>query len=138
MEGRRVAWNDAFSVGDAQMDAQHRVFFDEIGAVTEALERGEGKDAVIAFYCAFVGGLARHFADEEALLERLAYPHLEDHRHEHEALMQAVTAVEAMLMTSESIHDLRYVVKRLFTGLVEHLVSEDIRYKSHVLVCMGA
>lgn len=133
----QVAWNDAFSVGDALIDAQHRAFFDQIGAVVQALGRGEGREAVLEFYCTFVDSLVRHFDDEEALLQRLGYPGLNEHRLEHVALMGAVTAIEGMLVTSETIHELRFVIKRLFTSLVEHLVSEDMRYKSHVLVCTG-
>ncbi|MEW5726883.1 MAG: hemerythrin domain-containing protein [Pseudomonadota bacterium] len=133
----RVRWRDSFSVGDALIDAQHREFFDEVNRVSEALEGGEGREAVIAFYRVFVAGLDRHFRDEEELLARIRFPDIDIHRSEHQALMAAVTAVEGLLVTSQSVHELRFIVKRLFAALVEHLVSEDMRYKSHVLAARG-
>lgn len=132
-----ATWKDGLSVGNELIDSQHRAFFDEIAAVGRALEDGEGRDAVIAFYCKFVGALAQHFQAEEALLEQVGFPHLTEHRIEHEALMQAVNAVEGLLVTGESAHDMKFVIKRLFTSLIEHLVYEDMRYKSHLMASMG-
>lgn len=136
-EDTRVRWRDSFSVGDDLIDAQHREFFDEVNAVMDALEAGEGRDAVIAFYRHFVAGLLRHFRDEEVLLERIRYYDYDAHRTEHEALMASVTATEGLLLTAESPQDLRLIVRRLFAALVEHVVGEDMRYKTHVLAAQG-
>lgn len=128
----KAAWKDAFAIGDALIDAQHKSFFDEINAVAEALDQGAGREAVIAFYRTFYSGLVVHFRDEEALLARIAYPDVEAHHAEHQALLASVSAVEGMLLTGDELHQWRFVVKRLFIALVEHLVGTDMRYKSHV------
>lgn len=133
----RATWKDTFSVGDPLIDSQHREFFDDICQVARALAEGAGREAVTAFYRKFVAGLSGHFRDEEALMERVRYPDIEIHRAEHEALMGAVTAVEGMLITSNSPDELQFIVKRLFTALIEHIVSEDMRYKTHVLADSG-
>lgn len=133
----RVIWRDSFLVGDEMIDAQHRAFFDETSQVLAALERGEGKEAVIAFYRGFVTSLAVHFADEEALLERTGYPQVDHHRAEHAALLRAVTAVEAMLVTGSSLHHLRLIIRQVFASLIDHLLSEDMRFKSHIQACSG-
>lgn len=133
----RVLWKDSFSVGDDVIDAQHRGFFDEFNLVADALEAGLGREAVTRFYRRFVAGLSRHFRDEEDLMAAVRFPDIDLHRTEHQALMAAVTAIEDMLATAESVHDLHVVVKRLFCAMVEHLVAEDMRYKSHVLAAKG-
>lgn len=128
----KAAWKDAFAVGDTLIDAQHKSFFDEVNAVATALDQGAGREAVVDFYRAFYSGLMAHFRDEEALLLRIGYPDLEGHHAEHEALLASVSAVEGMLLTGDELHQWRFVVKRLFIALVEHLVGTDMRYKSYV------
>lgn len=128
----KASWKEAFATGDALIDAQHKAFFGEISAVAEALDRGEGREAVIAFYRTFYGALRIHFRDEEAMLGRLGFPDLEEHHAEHQALLASVSAIEAMLLTSDELDQWRFIVKRLFIALVEHLAGTDMRYKAHV------
>lgn len=132
-----VSWKESFSVGDRLIDAQHRAFFDEVNDVARALDDGNPREAVIQFYRTFYANLVRHFADEEALMARINFPGLENHCAEHEALLAGVSAVEGLLLTSQSVDQFRFVVKRLFIALVEHLLSEDMRYKTHVLRAQG-
>lgn len=128
----KAAWKDAFAVGDALIDAQHKAFFDEINAVARAVDRGEGLEAVLRFYRDFYSALVVHFRDEEAMLARVNFPDLEAHHAEHQALLASVSAVEGLLLTGDEIDHWRYVVKRLFIALVEHLAGTDMRYKAHL------
>lgn len=128
----QASWKDSFVVGDPLIDAQHRAFFDQITAVAEALDRGEGREAVIAFYRAFYCALRRHFRDEEDMLASLAFPELDEHHAEHQALLASVVAVEGMLLTSDEVDQWRFVVKRLFIALVEHIAGTDMRYKAYL------
>lgn len=135
----KAAWKDAFAVGDALIDAQHKAFFAEINDVARALDHEDGceREAVILFYRRFYRALVLHFRDEEAMLARVAFPDLDSHHAEHQALLASVSAVEGMLLTGEDIHHWRFVVKRLFIALVEHLAGTDMRYKSHLLRATG-
>ena len=133
----KACWKEAFTVGDPLIDGQHKAFFRDIAAVAEALDLGAGREAVIAFYQAFYAALLVHFRDEEAMLARLAFHGLEEHRAEHQALLASVSAVEGMLLTSDDLDQWRFIVKHLFVALVEHLAGTDMRYKSHVLRTRG-
>jgi len=133
----KVSWKDGFSVGDDLIDSQHRAFFDEVNEAADQLDGDEPREAVIRFYRRFSSSLIQHFRDEEALLARIQYADLDNHKAEHEALLAAVSAFEGLLLTGETAHELRFVIKRLFVALVEHLVTEDMRYKTFVLRAKG-
>ena len=133
----KVSWKDGFSVGDELIDSQHRAFFDDVNFVAAQLDGDNPRDAVIAFYRKFFRSLVQHFRDEEAMLARIDYSDLDNHKAEHEALLAAVSAFEGLLLTGDSLHELRFVIKRLFVALVEHLVTEDMRYKTWVLRAQG-
>lgn len=127
-----AVWNDAFAVGDAVIDAQHQAFFLQIDTVSRALDHGQGWETVMTFYRTFCSTLVRHFRDEEVMLERIAFPDLDNHRAEHTALLASVAEVEEMLLGGENAQHWRRAVKHLFIALVEHLAASDMRYKSHV------
>lgn len=133
----KAAWKEAFAVGDELIDSQHRAFFSEINAVARALDQGRGREAVIDFYRTFYRALVIHFRDEEALLSSVNFPDVDAHHAEHQALLASVSAVEGMLLTSDDLHQWRFVVKRLFIALVEHLAGTDMRYKSHLMRARG-
>jgi hemerythrin len=132
--GLHTSWKDRFAVGHPLIDAQHRAFFDSIDDVMDALEGDASRDAVLTFYGSFLEDLALHFRDEEALLYAVGYPQADKHAQEHSALMNSVTAVETMLLTGDNAADLRFIIRALMSSLVEHLVSEDLRYKEWVRV----
>lgn len=133
----KVTWKEGFCVGDKLIDDQHHAFFDEVNQVAAQLDGNSPREAVLQFYRNFYSSLVQHFRDEEAMLVRIDYVDLENHQAEHEALLASVSAFEGMLLTCDGIHELRFVVKRLFVALVEHLVTEDMRYKTYVLRAQG-
>lgn len=123
-----VSWKDSFAVGDPLIDGQHREFFDVINAMAAALDHERAREAVTGHYRAFVSHLVQHFRDEEVLMERIGYPDLDNHNAEHDALLASVAAIEDLVLSGER-GELRHAIKRLFAALVEHLVTEDLRYR---------
>jgi hemerythrin len=127
-----VAWKDGFAIGDPLIDTQHQEFFSIINAMAAALEGEHARETVMGHYHIFVAHLVQHFRDEEALMERVGFTDLDTHNAEHAALLASVSAMEDQVAAGEPL-DLRLAIKRLFIALVEHLVTEDIHLKHHLL-----
>lgn len=126
-----VTWKDSFAIGDPLIDGQHQEFFDVINAMAAALDHERPRDAVVGHYRAFLSHLVQHFRDEEVLMERIGFPDLDAHNAEHDALLAAVSAIEDLVAGGEPM-ELRYAIKRLFAALVEHLVTEDMRFRRYM------
>jgi len=133
MAREAVRWRDSFSVGDPHIDDQHRQFFADVEAVLDAIERGAGMEALIAFYRDFHRALTGHFHDEEALLERTNFAGLAEHQAEHRALLDSVGEIEAGLAVGRAPIDMGRSVHHVFMALVEHLVGVDMQFKAHLL-----
>lgn len=127
-----MQWMESLAVGDPLIDAQHRAFFDEVGAVVLALADGASRAVVQRFHRDFIISLARHFRDEELLLARIHYPDLDHHQAEHRALMAAVTALAEILASADSLAEMMVVVRNTITTLIEHMALEDMRYRRYV------
>ena len=86
-------WSAVYAVGDAQVDAEHKGLF----ALAERFERtmleGKGKDILLELLVQLVKYAGEHFAQEEALMARIKFPGLLEHRKEHEGMRRRVEVV---------------------------------------------
>ena len=69
-------WSEELAIGDAQVDAQHRRLFELVHELATAIALDYGLDELLRYSF-------EHFADEEALMERIGYPDLAEHRQWH-------------------------------------------------------
>ena len=75
-------WTSALSMGDRELDAQHRELFARIDRLLDAMLRNDRSEA--ARLLAFLREYAVvHFAAEERLMETSAYPDAQRHVVEH-------------------------------------------------------
>ena len=120
----REEWDPQLETGDPIVDGEHRRFF----ALSNEFEDGAGHDQ--AFLDRTVGELIdysrHHFAHEEALMERFAYPYAEHHKSLHRDFAQEVESLgeDVMAGLTFSENGLRDFVK---SWLEQHIEAEDRR-----------
>lgn len=108
-------WRPEYRLGLDDIDQAHNAIF---LAIEAALESNEGFDQALARASA-------HFKEEEAMMARLGYPGLEDHRAEHGAYLEAVRSAQAGLDSGEGRERLAHGLK---DALIRHTLLADRRY----------
>lgn len=93
-----VRWTEDMSIGDAEIDRQHKELFALLDKTFEAAGKresdaaGQTTDALRAL-CDYV---VKHFASEEALMDPADYPEYDGHVQEHiEGSMRALDFLDA-------------------------------------------
>lgn len=77
-----IAWSEDLAIDDSQIDFQHHQLIDTMGDLEAALAAGDR--ARMAEVMPFLRLYAQvHFADEERVLELIAWPRIEEHREMH-------------------------------------------------------
>lgn len=77
-----IAWTGDLVIDDSQIDFQHHQLIDTMGDLEAALAAGDR--ARMAEVMPFLRLYAQvHFADEERVLELVAWPRLDEHREMH-------------------------------------------------------
>ena len=132
MDEDSVAWDDAFSVGFALIDDQHK----ELVAMTNELFNG-CKRGAIAADISFIKTIRKaveyaktHFATEEDYMGRVNYPDLDAHKEFHS---QFVTQVAGALKEFEGgstapIHMARFLKE----WLLNHIAVADKKYAPYL------
>ena len=126
-----IQWTDKFSIGDAELDAQHRIWIsiynkahDRMMDPDETNFQSTGLDALIEMQ--EYG--QTHFASEEAYMERIAYPKIDAHKMMHDRFSREINLL---------IHDLKAgkfvlnseVIKRIENWLTHHILKEDVKIR---------
>ncbi|MBP7548164.1 MAG: bacteriohemerythrin [Corallincola sp.] len=126
-EALLLPWSDAFSVGHAAMDRQHRQLFDLMNAAYRLIDEGAAQPRVVEAIERLLQVAARHLADEEQLLADSAYPQFEQHRDHHRKLLQQLAVLQQQMAGGDENSRIDMVMF-LKSWLVNHIHGEDRRY----------
>lgn len=83
-------WKQEYSVGHAEIDAQHKRLFELASELHAAMARGKGKEEMSKTLSNLVAYTRLHFASEERLMQTHHYPDYVHHKVLHDALTAKV------------------------------------------------
>lgn len=120
-----LVWMEAYESGNETIDHEHRELFRIANELIDALLASNGRFSGIApAYDRMLAHIAAHFADEEAILDKLGYERLEAHRRLHARLLARAHALRAGL--ESGIGNLGAVVDFLALQVVaRHIFHAD-------------
>jgi diguanylate cyclase (GGDEF)-like protein/hemerythrin-like metal-binding protein len=120
-----LVWEEAYESGNPLIDREHRELFDLANELIDAfLTAGNSPDRVAPLYDQVLHHVARHFADEEAELQRLGYARLDTHRRIHAGLLERAQALRGALDSGDA--SLGGVIEFLAGDVVSrHLLKAD-------------
>ncbi len=128
----KVVWKDTFSVGVAEMDAQHRKLLILINQIVDCHAARDGT-TYEKFHDVLSGmfDYARvHFKAEEDYLQRIGYPQLPAHANEHAAFVEKVTTYS--ILASHGVLDYEGAYHYLREWLLSHILESDMQYRRFV------
>ena len=126
-----ITWSDRYSVGISRIDEQHQRLIDLINDLHAAMLAKDGESSLSKILDGLAAYAVSHFATEETLMKKFAYPDFERHKAEHDRLMAQVTQLleksrsDAALLTRE-------VMTFLQRWLIGHIVNVDKKYTAHL------
>jgi len=121
-----LQWKPEYSVGIESMDAEHREMIDLINGVYAKL--GESPDAQDIEGCLddIFNTISLHFALEERLMRDNSYAEYEDHKENHEDLLDEIRdLMDEFVADSET--GARLLEKRLSDWFANHFATFDAR-----------
>ena len=128
-----VAWSESYSLGNEQLDAQHRQLFDFVSDLVSACIDGSSTEKLNETLEFLVNYAVRHFADEEALQIQYNYPDYENHKKKHEDFKAQVLQLVERFHNSESPTELNNDINKIVVRwLISHIQREDKKIGDHI------
>ncbi len=122
-----ISWTDALTVEIRALDADHQSLLSMLNQIYDAIQGGHGLGALDDIVSRLLRYTDTHFAREERLLEKHAYPGLTDHRNAHAELRGQVEAFRANVSNGTPGTD-DEVALFLKNWLTRHILSQDHEY----------
>lgn len=126
-----IEWKDSFSVGNDEIDRQHKRLFQLTNELHDGMMRGEGRAVVGSLLEQVISYTKTHFAAEEQMMAQAQYPDLPAHRAKHQDLTRQVTAIYDEYRSGGAVVTLK-VLTFLKDWLQNHILETDKRYSGHV------
>ncbi len=125
-----VQWNRTLAIGVPKVDNEHKHLVDVLNAFYRAFQAGVAREKVFAVLNMLLRYAEIHFRNEEALMEAANYPELQEHRKEHERLIEEVFDLNARCevgkteITFETMEFLKH-------WLLDHILAEDKKLRDY-------
>lgn len=119
-----------FKLGIDEVDSEHIKLVEMLNAVHALIREGKKDDARQYFSETLSAYVVEHFANEEAFMERIGYPGLEDHKKIHENFKKSFSE---LLPKIESFDDraFRMALTDAFTWIISHIGKTDKKYAKY-------
>jgi len=130
---RHIAWEDRYSVGDPEMDRQHRHLLALCNTLADcSISTEEGSDTAFHDILNELANYARtHFANEEKLLADTGYPDLTAHCDDHCSYESDLA--DFLFSACVSQPDKSAVHRFVLGWWLKHILQNDMAYRDHLL-----
>ncbi|HLO77753.1 MAG TPA: bacteriohemerythrin [Magnetospirillum sp.] len=124
-----LVWNEAYGVGNAMLDSDHRILINLLNQLHDATETGQSHAVVGTVINVLVEYAEHHFRREEGLMAAAGYPDLAAHRQCHRQLEAQVRAIRDRWSSGErgALDD--EVMGMLKKWLTDHILGADKSYR---------
>jgi hemerythrin len=126
-------WSDEYLTGVAEIDGQHRGFFEAAHRLYDQILNCEGEHGVeeaVAFLRDYAD---RHFRTEETFMREHEFPRLEEHIKLHEAFFENLEQLaDELKVLGPSQHLADRALEVAQDWLIDHITDEDMQYAMHV------
>ncbi len=125
-----IEWRDDFSVGVASVDLEHRELIDLINELHALIGKNASAEDVVAMLGEIFAQISAHFALEEKYMLDSRYPRREEHKADHELLLDELRDIMDLVDEDGSYdeHGLSQDLQRWFT---EHFRTHDALLHQH-------
>jgi hemerythrin len=121
-----IEWSSDLETGYREIDNQHREIFKRFDRLSDACSEGKGKEEVLQLLQFLEEYVREHFAAEERLQLRHAYPEYADHKSQHARFMADVAKLTAEMKAEGTTLSLVIMTnKTLAAWLMQHIKKSD-------------
>jgi hemerythrin len=131
MKAEPIEWKEEYSVGNEEIDAQHKGLFEIVNNFIEAYNEGETRKVLLRTLMKLIEYTGYHFASEEALMELNGYPKYEEHVKQHKELINGINEVFEQIKSGDKEVDDK-VLKLIKSWLINHVMKADKQYMPYL------
>ncbi|MDE2133410.1 MAG: hemerythrin family protein [Alphaproteobacteria bacterium] len=127
-----LAWSDAFSVGVAQFDEEHKQLIALINELHDSARAGTTGESLGRIFDALIEHAGVHFAHEERFFDEVGFPRAALHKAMHEHLTKRLLGFRNEVGRKDSALLAEELLQFLGMALTHHIQGEDKKYGAYL------
>ncbi len=120
-------WSPTYETGNDAVDHEHRELIALLNALHDNLDKNAPQDDTQAFLGEVFAKISAHFALEESMMRRSAYDEYEDHKEDHENLLDEIRDIMEAYNAGAYTDLDRELADTLGTWFGQHFATRDAR-----------
>ncbi|WP_050750744.1 bacteriohemerythrin [Paramagnetospirillum magneticum] len=117
-------WDNALNMGIGNIDRHHREMFDEVNRLYAKMSQGNGAEAGQGMITLIDTVMGSHFREEEEVMSRNSYPHLDEHRRHHRDFLDRAKSHKGAVQSGDPTAAAK-MFEYVATWLTNHIQMED-------------
>jgi hemerythrin-like metal-binding protein len=122
-----IEWREEFSIGIASVDYEHKGMIGMINQLHEEISATPSRDTVTDFLGEIHSLISAHFALEEREMLEMGYDAFEDHKDDHERLLDEIRDIMDAFEDDDSADYAEELGRRLEVWFTGHFKTQDAR-----------
>ncbi len=127
-----LVWDDSFNTNIRTFDDQHKVLFNMINELHDAMQQKRSKEAISNILKGLADYTVNHFAEEERAFDKTGYTETEKHKQMHKTLVDQVVDLIGKYQSGETVLS-QDIIDFLQKWLMEHIKGQDKKYAPHLI-----
>lgn len=126
-----VVWKDEFATGIKEVDEQHKRLIEICASAFEVAELEDGidhYDQIVAILGELTDYTDYHFTSEEKLMEKVAYPDIDQHKIEHLFFMKKIKKIDLQAIDKDQHQAIIDILNMLVDWVANHILVTDMMY----------
>jgi len=120
-----IEWDDSFLIGIEELDYEHKVLIDDINKLHGELARQDKKSEIEKCLGDIYARMQAHFALEEHVMKEHQYRFYDEHKREHEKLLDGYTEYMMQILNDNVVSFSNPIEDTLRYWVVNHIRSSD-------------
>lgn len=133
MSNNLFNWDKNFSVGNDEMDFQHKKLIDIINELFIHFNKGNAQEKTLTILDRMVNYSILHLDKEEEYLKKIDFPYIDEHKTMHNLYKQEIILFRNKIRSgNEQVH--YEIFKYLKDWWTNHILEEDMKYFDYMSI----
>jgi len=121
-----IEWREEFCTGISGVDFEHEQLIEQVNSVYALIDDEIDKETVVDRLGDIYGSISAHFALEEQMMKKHGYDHYQEHKTDHERLLNDIRDITDDFENSTELDKQRFK-QRLNEWFTTHFKTHDSR-----------
>lgn len=120
-----LIWDKTMSVEVDEIDGDHRILMGLFNTLNHSLTEGETPENIDALLTELINCTIWHFSHEERLMLKYNYEDLDDHKAQHENLLENIQQLQEKFKQEQKLHSEQFL-EFVELWLTRHILVTDM------------